>query len=106
MRLADQADSRYPSVTVGAQMVGVENNDAESGLRTSYGSSSTFSSRNFNMSLRRMMPASRLPSVTMRRLEPVRFMSDRVSMASAFKSTVFSEGEGLFSVRFDTDNYR
>jgi hypothetical protein len=97
MRLADKADSRYPSVTVGAQMVAVENNDAEPGLRTSYGSSSTFSSRNFNMSLRLMMPASRFPSVTMRRLEPVRFVSDRVSMASAFKSTVFSEGEGLFS---------
>jgi hypothetical protein len=45
MRLADKADYRYPSVTVGAQMVAVENNDAGPGLRTSYGSSSTFSSR-------------------------------------------------------------
>ncbi|MGB5619845.1 MAG: hypothetical protein WBM78_23605, partial [Desulfobacterales bacterium] len=39
--MADKADSRYPSVTVGAQMVAVENNDAEPGLRTSCCSSRT-----------------------------------------------------------------
>ena len=45
--------------------------------------SSNFRERNFNISFSVMMPTTRFPSTTMRRLDPVRAMRERAFIASA-----------------------